>query len=167
MYNEHGQVYMNEQEEGLQGRLVVGSKRDGRRKYDESAKRELIQECLKPGVSIARTAMDHGINPNLVRTWISQYQREQGRVGVAGLASEPVSQAQTEIAAVAPSDEAAFVQLKTPLLPPAPVKPAATLLLSVVLPNGVRLEVGQAAVEELEKIVQMLGRLPCSGSTKG
>lgn len=167
MFKEHGQVYMNEQEEGLQGRLVVGSKRDGRRKYDESAKRELIQECLKPGVSIARTAMDHGINPNLVRTWISQYQREQGRVGVAGLASEPVSQAQTEIAAVAPSDEAAFVQLKTPLPPPAPVKPTATLLLSVVLPNGVRLEVGQAAVEELEKIVQMLGRLPCSGSTKG
>ncbi|MFM0515540.1 transposase [Paraburkholderia sp. RL17-373-BIF-A] len=77
---------MSEQEGGLQGRLVVGAKRDGRRKYDESAKRELIQECLKPGVSIARTAMDHGINPNLVRTWISQYQREQGRVGVAGLA---------------------------------------------------------------------------------
>ncbi|MGC2961352.1 hypothetical protein ACPUET_15365 [Paraburkholderia graminis] len=49
---------MNEHEEGLQGRLVVGSKRDGRRKYDESAKRELIRECLKPGVSIARTAMD-------------------------------------------------------------------------------------------------------------
>ena len=81
---------MSEQEEGLQGRLVVGSKRDGRRKYDESAKRELIQACLKPGVSIARTAMDYGINPNLVRTWISQYQREQGRAGVAGLASELV-----------------------------------------------------------------------------
>jgi transposase-like protein len=114
MFNERGQVYMSEQEEGLQGRLVGGSKRDGRRKYDESAKRELIQECLKPGVSIERTAMDHGINPNLVRTWISQYQREQGRVGVAGLASEPVGQAQTEIAAVAPSDEPAFVQLETP-----------------------------------------------------
>jgi transposase-like protein len=103
MFNERGQVYMSEQEEGLQGRLVGGSKRDGRRKYDESAKRELIQECLKPGVSIERTAMDHGINPNLVRTWISQYQREQGRVGVAGLASEPVGQAQTEIAAAGTS----------------------------------------------------------------
>jgi transposase-like protein len=157
---------MSEHEEGLQGRLVVGAKRDGRRKYDESAKRELIQQCLKPGVSIARTAMDHGINPNLVRTWISQYQREQGRVGVAGLASKSVSRAQAEIAAVAPWDEPAFVQLETPLLPPAVVEPAATFLLSVVL-NGVRLEVGPAAVEELERIVQMLGRLPCSGSTKG
>jgi hypothetical protein len=50
---------MNEQEEGLEGRLVVGSKPDGWRKYDENAKRELIQACLEPGVSIARTAMDH------------------------------------------------------------------------------------------------------------
>nr|WP_302074429.1 transposase [Burkholderia glumae] len=60
---------MNEQHGGLQSRLVADRKRDGRRKYDEDAKRELIQACLKPGVSIARTAMEHDINPNLVRTW--------------------------------------------------------------------------------------------------
>jgi len=167
MFNERGQVYMSEQEEGLQSRLVVGSKRDGRRKYDESAKRELIQACLKPGVSIARTAMDHGINPNLVRTWISQYQREQGRAGVAGLASGLVSQTQPEVSEIAPSGEAAFVQVSTPVLPPVPVKSSMTFLLSVRLPNGVRLEIGQTSVEELETIVQMLGRLPCSGSTKG
>jgi len=158
---------MSEQEEGLQGRLVVGSKRDGRRKYDEEAKRELIQACLKPGVSVARTAMDHGINPNLVRTWISQYQREQGRAGVAGLAREVVSQDQAKISADAPSDEPAFVQVATSVLPPAPVKSAATFPLSIRLPNGVRLEVGQTPAEELETIIQMLGRLPCSGSTKG
>ncbi|WP_338140079.1 transposase [Burkholderia glumae] len=63
---------MNEQHGGLQSRLVADRKRDGRRKYDEDAKRELIQACLKPGVSIARTAMEHDINPNLVRTWISK-----------------------------------------------------------------------------------------------
>ncbi|WP_321889994.1 transposase, partial [Paraburkholderia bannensis] len=91
---------MSEQEEGLQGRLVVGSKRDGRRKYDESAKRALIQQGLKPGVSIARTAMDHGINPNLVRPRISQYQREQGRGQVAGLMSEPGSQNTGRMAAI-------------------------------------------------------------------
>jgi transposase len=167
MFNERGQVYMSEQEEGLQGRLVVGSKRDGRRKYDESAKRELIQACLRPGVSIARTAMDYGINPNLVRTWISQYQREQGRAGVAGLASELVNRTQAEVPVVAPSDEPAFVQVETPVLPPAAVKSVTTFQLSVRLPNGVRLEVGQTSVEELETIVQMLGRLPCSGSTRG
>jgi transposase len=157
---------MSDQEEGLQGRLVVGSKRDGRRKYDEKAKRELIQACLKPGVSIARTAMDHGINPNLVRTWISQYQREQVRVGVAGLAREVVSQDQAGISEVAPSEELAFVQVATAVLPPAPVNSATTFLLSARLPNGVRLEVGPTSVEELEAIIQLLGRLPCSGSTK-
>jgi transposase-like protein len=54
--------------------------------------------------------MDHGINPNLVRTWISQYQCEHGQAGVAGLTSEVVSQDQAEISAVAPSEEPAFVQ---------------------------------------------------------
>lgn len=62
MFNERGQVCMNEQRGGLQSRLVVDRKRDGRRKYDEDAKRELIQACLKPGVSIARTAMEHDVN---------------------------------------------------------------------------------------------------------
>ncbi|WP_198294046.1 hypothetical protein [Burkholderia ubonensis] len=37
---------MNEQDGGLQSRLVADLKRDGRRKYDEDAKRELIQACL-------------------------------------------------------------------------------------------------------------------------
>ncbi|WP_232427602.1 transposase [Burkholderia ubonensis] len=79
---------MNEQEDGLQSRLVVNRKRDGRRKFDEVAKRELIEACLKPGVSITRTAMEHGINPNLVRTWISKYQREQGGAEMVGTARE-------------------------------------------------------------------------------
>lgn len=44
---------MTEKEESLQERLVIGRKRDGRRQYDEAAKQELIQACLRPGVSIA------------------------------------------------------------------------------------------------------------------
>ncbi len=46
--------------------------------------------------------------------------------GVAGLASEPGNRVQTEIAAVAPSDEPAFVQLETPLLSSALVGPTAS-----------------------------------------
>ena len=57
------------------------------------------------------------------------------------------------------------MQVATPVLPPAPVKSATTFLLSVRLPNGVCLEVGQTSAEELETIVQVLGRLACSGST--
>lgn len=67
---------MDEREESLQDRLVIGRKRDGRRQYDEAAKEELIQACLRPGASIARTAMTYGVNPNLVRTWIAAHQRK-------------------------------------------------------------------------------------------
>ncbi|WP_231957602.1 transposase [Paraburkholderia tropica] len=52
----------------LRSRLVIGQKRDGRREYDTEARDELVRLCLKPGVSIARTAMEHDVNPNLLRT---------------------------------------------------------------------------------------------------
>jgi transposase len=41
-----------------------------------------------------------------------------------------------------------------------------TVALHVRLTNGVEFDLGEANVEELTAIVQMLGRLPCSGSTK-
>ncbi|PNE73184.1 transposase [Burkholderia thailandensis] len=59
----------------LRSRLVIGRKRDGRREYDDAARDELVQICLQPGVSIARTAMEHGLNPNLLRSWIARYQK--------------------------------------------------------------------------------------------
>ncbi|MGT2430693.1 hypothetical protein ACU4HD_22125 [Cupriavidus basilensis] len=37
--------------------------------------------------------------------------------------------------------------------------------LHVRLPNGVEFDLAEANVEELATIVQMLGRMPCSGST--
>jgi len=45
---------MTEKATELSKRLVVGHKRDGRSCYDKEAKRELIEACLRPGVSIAR-----------------------------------------------------------------------------------------------------------------
>jgi transposase-like protein len=60
----------------LRSRLVAGQKRDGRREFNEDAVRELVALCLKPGVSIARMAMDHGVNPNQSRRWIARYQQQ-------------------------------------------------------------------------------------------
>ena len=73
------------EENDLRSRLVIGQKRDGRREYDDEARDELIRLCLKRGVSIARTAMEHDINPNLLRTWVTQYRQRQA-------AMEPVAQ---------------------------------------------------------------------------
>ena len=50
--------------------LVRGHRRDGRCLYDKKAKRELVRRCLEPGVSLAGTALAHGINANLLRKWV-------------------------------------------------------------------------------------------------
>lgn len=156
---------------------VVRLARDGRRRYEESAKRALIERALRPGVSVARLAQEHGINANLLRKWITKYlmQRE-----VAGGQEGPTIET-TEIVAVeeparelARSSSPAFVPVVA-----APSKPVAKLAdealrpavaiavaLHVRLPNGVEFDLGQAGLEELTTVVQILGRLPCSGSTK-
>lgn len=41
------------------------------------------------------------------------------------------------------------------------------LSLHVRLSNGVEFDLGEAGVDELATVIQMLRRLPCSGSTKG
>jgi transposase len=52
----------------LKARLIVGRKQDGRCVYDPKAKRELVEACTAPGVSVARLALDHGLKANLLRT---------------------------------------------------------------------------------------------------
>lgn len=55
-------------------KLVTGHKRDGRCIYSKQGKRELVQACLRPGVSVAGMALRHGVNANLLRKWIRAYQ---------------------------------------------------------------------------------------------
>src|SRR6478609_1846779 len=74
---------MTEHDAELLQRLVVGSKRDGRRRYDKQAKTELVQARLTPGVSVARVALEHGINANLLRKWITLHLQKQERSPVA------------------------------------------------------------------------------------
>lgn len=54
--------------------LVVGHKQDGRARYSKQAKLTLVEACLKPGVSVSRMALVNGLNANLLRKWITQYQ---------------------------------------------------------------------------------------------
>ena len=57
--------------------LVVGRKRNGRCVYNRKAKRALVEAALLPGVSVARLALDHAVNANLLRKWVQAYQAEQ------------------------------------------------------------------------------------------
>ena len=56
----------------LLDRLVVGRSVDGRSRYDAQAKLQLVQACLKPGVSVANMALRYGINANLLRKWMTK-----------------------------------------------------------------------------------------------
>jgi transposase-like protein len=49
---------------------VLRVRSDGKRVYAEDFKAELVRQCLKPGTSVAATAMAHRINANLLRRWI-------------------------------------------------------------------------------------------------
>jgi transposase len=61
---------MSEEAEELVAGLVIKSGVNGRRTYSKSAKRALARRCMEPGVSLARMALLHGVNANLLRRWV-------------------------------------------------------------------------------------------------
>nr|WP_255213209.1 IS66 family insertion sequence element accessory protein TnpB [Burkholderia pseudomallei] len=121
--------------------------------------------------------MDHDVHPNQLRRWISRHQQhvlqtptrpdplviDGVSIDIPGSARRvPVGEAQAFVPVVtAPS----AVPAVSPVLPPDTSSMA--LSLHVRLSNGVEFGLGEASVDELATVIQMLGRLPCSGSTKG
>ncbi len=141
---------MTEEDTELSRRLVVGHKRDGRCCYDKDAKRELVEACLQPGVSVARMALRHGINANLLRTWIGKYQRQ--RCATEG--------SQTAVAVAASTAFVPVAEVKT-------TAQSAHVRIGALLPNGIKFDLSDAGPDELSSILRLLGMLPCSGSTRG
>jgi transposase len=168
---------MDEKESKLR---VVSRGKNGRCRYDKANKRALVEACLRPGVSVSRKAQENGINANLLRKWIGQYlverERSPGSVTPAELVIEPeiadavlVATTLDVAAEMAPPAFVPFVQTlpaTAPAVPVLPALPSTTLALHVHLPNGVQFDLGKANLEALSSVVQMLGRLPCSGSMK-
>ena len=64
---------MKEHKIQLSRPLIVGHGRDGRCLYDPEAKRELVEVCLQSGLSVAKIALEFGINANLLRKWMGLY----------------------------------------------------------------------------------------------
>lgn len=143
--------------EDLKRRLVVGHKSDGRSVYDEAAKSELVALCRQPGASVSRLARECGVNANQVGRWL----REQGLGGRARKAVADVVAA-----------PAAFVAVS---MPPASTtrraassKPIAAVMdLQARLPNGVAMELRGIELSYVGEMIEALGRLRCSASTKG
>ncbi|WP_124409833.1 transposase [Pseudomonas sp. R4-34-07] len=44
-----------------------------RNSYPKSFKAQIVQECLQPGATISSLTISHGVNANVIRTWIPLY----------------------------------------------------------------------------------------------
>lgn len=140
---------MTEKDSELLQRLVVGSKRDGRRRHDKQAKAELVQACLKPGASVARVALEHGINANLLRKWITLHLQKQ----------EPPAIATSQSVAPSPSSFVPVVQAGSCGKQAAPG-------LRARLPNGIEVSLSGHDEDALSSLLRLLCTLPCSASTR-
>jgi transposase len=49
---------------------VKAPKRRERRRHPEEFKRQVVEACLQPGISMAAVALANGLNANLVRRWV-------------------------------------------------------------------------------------------------
>ncbi|GAC1664134.1 MAG: hypothetical protein PVS2B1_23310 [Candidatus Dormibacteraceae bacterium] len=132
-------------------RLVVGRKRDGRCVYDAQAKQELILACREPGMSIARIARECGINANQLSAWIRRHERAS-------------TQAVVPIARAAELPEQAFVPVT---IEAARQESASIVDMQARLPNGVVVDLSGCDIQQACSVLELLGRLRCSASTKG
>ena len=48
------------------------AKKKTRRRYGAELKQQILAECAEPGASVARIALSHGINANVVHKWRRQ-----------------------------------------------------------------------------------------------
>jgi transposase len=144
---------MSELISDLARRLVVGHKRDGRSIYDEQAKRELVLACREPGASIAKLARDCGVNANQVNSWVRLYERQ--------LAESLAPSGGDVIEAKTP----AFVALDIAAVCQEVASPSMDM--QARLPNGIVVDLRGCDMQQALAMVEALGSLRCSASTKG
>ena len=139
---------MSEEMEELARRLVLSRKRDGRAVYDEAAKAELVAICAAPGASVSRLARECGVNANQLSRWVRESAERRQRALV--VATEPPA--------------AAFVPATMEVAASGPAEP--NLSLQARLPNGVVVDLRGCDFEQAGELIEALGRLRCSASTK-
>ncbi|MGO4168381.1 IS66-like element accessory protein TnpA [Novosphingobium sp. YAF33] len=125
---------------------------NGRRYYGRAGKARLVQACLEPGISVARLALEHGVNANQLRKWVSKFQQRQSTNGQRSTGQLP--------------DPSAFVRVETSPAPavrhtggiasrPAGLVPSARLQAS--MPNGVSLTLEGCDAQLLAVMIDALG----------
>jgi len=102
------------------------SGRRRRRTFDPAFKAELVAACQYPGVSVAAIALEHGLNANVLRRWVTEHERYGHHGGDIAAATPPaISQSRpslpapalpapfvpVSVAATAPSKEAISIDM--------------------------------------------------------
>ena len=70
-----------------------------RRRYAPSFKAKIVATCLQGDASIAQVALQHGLNTNLVQTWIRKAKRQSQLPAVPDFVPLPVPPAATDLPA--------------------------------------------------------------------
>ncbi|TBF85911.1 IS66 family insertion sequence hypothetical protein [Rhizobium leguminosarum] len=127
---------------------VVKVLANGKRRFDPVEKDRLVDAAMKPGVSVARLALAHGVNANQLRNWV-KLRRDQHAKGALTVVAERETSAFVPVFAASPIARQ----------PDMPARPSsAGMRLTASLPNGVRLELEDADEKALSVMIEVLGR---------
>lgn len=147
------------------GKLRVTSVlRNGRRRFDPLSKARLVEACLEPGVSVARLALEYGVNANLLRKWVKQ-RKDQTAVSMGSAFASPF------VAVRVDKTERGLAQHHEVRAPdfslPRNVQDSSSgdgrgrflspATLQATLPNGVKLTLGCGDVDVLTTVIGALG----------
>ena len=145
---------MSDAMQELARRLVVGHKSDGRAVYDEAVKAELVAACGRPGASVSRLARECAVNANQLSRWVREHSQRRQRA-----------------VAVSPAPRDAFAAVPIEAAVPIPTatndsRSTARMCLQARLPNGVVIDLRECDLRHAGVVIEALGRVRCSVSTK-
>jgi transposase len=116
--------------------------------FDPVEKDRLIDAAMKPGVSVARLALAHGVNANQLRNWVKLRRNRQAQGALPVVAGQ-------ETSAFVPVVAASSIVRE----PDTPARPSsASIRLTASLPNGVWLELEDVDERVLSAMIEVLGR---------
>src|SRR5690348_1710949 len=97
---------------------LIPKARRRRRTYSAQFKAEMVAQCMAAGVSQAAIAIEHDMNPNVLRRWVVEHER----LGLHELGDQP--SASTASAGRTPTRWLPFVPVQAPAVVATPVAAA-------------------------------------------
>jgi transposase len=122
--------------------IEIISARERRRRWSVEEKLRIVAETHEPGASVRAVAARHDVYPNLLRTWRRQVR--EGRL----VAAPPAHFMPVHVAETAPT--------ALGIAPPSR-EPGAAEIVEIVLPDGLRVRVGnEVGLIALRRIMKVL-----------